>query len=224
MFDSESAETQINERTYHLLQLMRFKQLIILILILYPLSVMSAELTANRASLSGVVKDVASGEALMGVNVYIRELKTGAVTNEDGFYSITVPYGKFTVEITYLGYQTQIRKVNLMISQALNIDLKERAREMAEVEVRAKRKDANLTLNTMGVEQLSINTIRKIPTLMGEVDLLKVVQLLPGVVSAGEGTSNFSVRGGGIDQNLIVLDDATIYNASHMPFGGSFPK
>ncbi len=216
MFESESAETQINERTYHLLQLMRFKQLIILILILYPLSVMSAELTANRASLSGVVKDVTSGEALMGVNVYIRELKTGAVTNEDGFYSITVPYGKFTVEITYLGYQTQIRKVNLMISQALNIDLKERAREMAEVEVRAKRKDANLTLNTMGVEQLSINTIRKIPTLMGEVDLLKVVQLLPGVVSAGEGTSNFSVRGGGIDQNLIVLDDATIYNASHM--------
>jgi Outer membrane receptor proteins, mostly Fe transport len=177
---------------------------------------MAAVLPADRVSLSGIIKDELNGEALVGVNVYIRELKSGTITNTDGFYSVTIPRGRFTVEISYVGYQTQVKVVNLMKSQKVNIELKEDAREIAEVEIRSQRKDANLISNTMGTEELSINTIRKVPTLMGEVDLLKVVQLLPGVVSAGEGTTNFSVRGGGIDQNLIVLDDATIYNASHM--------
>ncbi|MBP1640659.1 MAG: TonB-dependent receptor plug [Bacteroidetes bacterium] len=183
---------------------------------LCSLSAMAAALPADRFSLSGIIKDAANGEVMTGVNVYIRELKSGAVTNNYGFYSVTVPRGKYTVEISYLGYQTLVKKVNLMMSQKVDVELRERAKEIAEIEVKSQRKDMNQALNSMGAEQVSINAIRKIPALMGEVDLLKVVQLLPGVVSAGEGTSNFSVRGGGIDQNLIVLDDATIYNASHM--------
>jgi hypothetical protein len=195
---------------------MYLRRLILLILILNSLSIQADVLPVNRVSLSGIVKDEASGELLAGVNVYIRELRTGTVTNRDGFYSVSVPRGKFTVEISYLGYLNQVKVVNLEKSQRLNIDMKERAKEMAEIEVRSETEDHNLTVRTMGAEKLSINRIRKVPTLMGEVDLLRVVQLLPGVVAAVEGTTNFSVRGGGIDQNLIVLDDATIYNPSHM--------
>jgi hypothetical protein len=175
-----------------------------------------AILPADRISVSGNIKDEANGEALIGVTVSIKELKRGTVTNNYGFYSVSVPKGEYTLEVTYVGYQTISKKISLNQPVKLDLELKTAANEMKEVVVSAQRKDANITLNRMSSQQVSIATIRKMPALMGEVDLLKAVQLLPGVVSAGEGTSSFSVRGGGIDQNLIVLDEATIYNASHM--------
>ncbi|HJV78655.1 MAG TPA: TonB-dependent receptor, partial [Paludibacter sp.] len=146
----------------------------------------------------------------------IKELKRGAVTNNYGFYSLSVPKGDYTVEVSYMGYQTFSTKIDLNEPLKLDVELKTAMTEIKEVVVTSQRRDANVTMNRMSAQQVSIATIRKMPALMGEVDLLKAVQLLPGVVSAGEGTSSFSVRGGGIDQNLIVLDEATIYNASHM--------
>ena len=175
-----------------------------------------AILPADRISLDGNIKDEANGEALIGVTITIKELKRGTVTNTYGFYSISVPKGNYTVEVSYVGYETISKKIALNKPVKLDLDLKTAANEIKEVIVSTQRKDANVTLNRMSAQQVSISTIRRMPALMGEVDLLKAVQLLPGVVSAGEGTSSFSVRGGGIDQNLIVLDEATIYNASHM--------
>ena len=175
-----------------------------------------AVLPPERISLSGNIKDEANGEALIGVTVSIKELKRGSVTNSYGFYSVSVPKGEYTIEVSYVGYETISKKINLNQPVKLDLELKTAANEIKEVVVSSQRKDANITMNRMSSQQVSIATIRKMPALMGEVDLLKAVQLLPGVVSAGEGTSSFSVRGGGIDQNLIVLDEATIYNASHM--------
>ena len=175
-----------------------------------------AILPADRISLDGNIKDEANGEALIGVTITIKELKRGTVTNTYGFYSISVPKGNYTVEVSYVGYETISKKIALNKPVKLDLDLKTAANEIKEVIVSTQRKDANVTLNRMSAQQVSISTIRRMPALLGEVDLLKAVQLLPGVVSAGEGTSSFSVRGGGIDQNLIVLDEATIYNASHM--------
>jgi hypothetical protein len=175
-----------------------------------------ASLPVDRTSLSGNIKDETNGEALIGVTVSVKELKTATVTNSYGFYSITVPKGDYTVEVSYVGYQTFSTKIDLNQPLKLDVELKTAVTEIREVVVTSQRRDANVTMNRMSAQQVSIATIRKMPALMGEVDLLKAVQLLPGVVSAGEGTSSFSVRGGGIDQNLIVLDEATIYNASHM--------
>jgi len=170
----------------------------------------------ERINLSGNIKDEANGETLVGVAVSIKELKTGVTSNSYGFYSINLPKGYYTVEYSYLGYQTVSQTIELNKPTNLNIELKSTTTEMQEVVVTSKQRDANISENSMSAQQVSINTIRQMPALMGEVDLLKAVQMLPGVLSAGEGTSSFSVRGGGIDQNLIVLDEATVYNASHM--------
>ena len=195
---------------------MNLRKMILSFVLLLFLTNAFAVLSPERISLSGNVKDETNGEALIGVTVSIKELKSGAVTNSYGFYSVSVPKGEYTIEVSYVGYEPVSKKVNLNKPAKLDLELKTAANEIKEVVVSSQRRDANITLNRMSSQQVSIVTIRKMPALMGEVDLLKAVQLLPGVVSAGEGTSSFSVRGGGIDQNLIVLDEATIYNASHM--------
>jgi len=195
---------------------MNLRKMILSFVFLLFLTNVFAALPPERISLSGNVKDETNGEALIGVTVSIKELKSGAVTNSYGFYSVSVPKGEYTIEVSYVGYEPVSKKINLNKPVKLDLELKTAANEIKEVVVSSQRRDANVTLNRMSSQQVSITTIRKMPALMGEVDLLKAVQLLPGVVSAGEGTSSFSVRGGGIDQNLIVLDEATIYNASHM--------
>ncbi len=195
---------------------MNLRKVILSFALLLFLTSAFAALPPERISLSGNIKDETNGEALIGVTVSIKELKRGSVTNSYGFYSVSVPKGEYTIEVSYVGYETISKKINLNQPVKLDLELKTAANEIKEVVVSSQRKDANITMNRMSSQQVSIATIRKMPALMGEVDLLKAVQLLPGVVSAGEGTSSFSVRGGGIDQNLIVLDEATIYNASHM--------
>lgn len=197
---------------------MILKKIVLGILLLCPLLGFSStnNLAAERYSLSGTIKDEANGEVLIGVSVFVRELKIGVNSNTYGFYSLSIPKGKYTVDFSYVGYQTISQTIDLSASTQLNLELKPATNEMKEVVVTSRRKDNNISSNTMGVSQLGIATIRKVPALMGEVDLLKAVQLLPGVVSAGEGTSSFSVRGGGVDQNLIVLDESTVYNASHL--------
>lgn len=170
----------------------------------------------GRVTLSGYVKDADNGEVLVGVNVYIAELKTGAVTNSYGFYSISVQAGKYKIIYTYLGYGAVEKELELKSNTTLNIELATLRKQLDEVVVTAERAEANVKQAEMSVNKLDNMAIKKIPALMGEVDILKTIQMLPGVLPTAEGTSGFSVRGGNMDQNLILLDEATVYNASHL--------
>ncbi len=170
----------------------------------------------GKISISGYIKDSNNGEALAGAVISIKELKTGTSTNLDGFYSIGLPAGTYTINISYVGYAMVSKTLNINSNTTLNVELKPEDKQLSEVEVTAERPDQNIKQPEMSVNKLDIKTIRQIPALMGEVDVLKAIQLLPGVLPTAEGTSGFSVRGGGADQNLIMLDEAPVYNASHL--------
>lgn len=171
----------------------------------------------KKYTISGTVEAKSSGEALIGAVVKINELPAiGAVSNEYGFYSITVPEGTYTLSVSYLGYSLQEQQITLDKNVTQNISLAEEGTQMEEVVIKGEREDANITRNEMGVMKLDISTANKIPVIMGEKDILKTIQLMPGVASAGDGNSGFYVRGGSSDQNLILLDEAPVYNASHL--------
>ena len=174
-------------------------------------------LLAQKATISGYVKDVSNGEGLIGASIYIKELKVGNVTNTYGFYSLSVQPGEFTLVFSSSGFAKQERKVTFAgKNQTLNIEMQPESNELAEVKVLAKAVDENVRGIEMSVNKIDIKTIRKIPALLGEVDLVRAIQLLPGVSTVGEGASGFNVRGGGVDQNLVLLDDAPVYNSSHL--------
>ncbi|MDL2231178.1 TonB-dependent receptor [Porphyromonadaceae bacterium OttesenSCG-928-L07] len=196
---------------------MYFFKLIVLSLFLLSL-LFTGELFAQnkRYTVSGTIKDGTSGEDLIGATVYVKSLKSGTATNTYGFYSLSLPPGKYEVIYAYLGYTDQIFPLELSKDQTIHIKLKPAASQLEEVVVSAERANANVTRTEMSVEKLSGKTIKLIPALMGEVDVIKAIQLLPGVQAASEGTTGFSVRGGSYDQNLILLDEATVYNASHL--------
>lgn len=168
-------------------------------------------------SISGTIKDKSNGEPLIGVVVQVAENKSiGTATNEYGLYSLTLKEGEYTLVFSYLGFKTISEKINLKGNITKNISLEEKGNELKEVEVRSIAKNDNVTSTSMGTERLSMAQIKDIPVLFGERDVLKTLQLLPGVKSAGDGNSGFFVRGGAVDQNLILLDEATVYNASHL--------
>jgi hypothetical protein len=175
-----------------------------------------AENPLNKFTVSGYIKDSESGEALIGAGLYVRELKTGTATNSYGFYSISLEPGKYLFTYTFIGFGAIQKEVELKSSLTMNIDMVPDQKTLNDVVVTAERPDANVKQAEMSVVRLDMKTVEKIPALMGEVDVLKAIQMLPGVQSTSEGTSGFSVRGGGIDQNLILLDEATVYNASHL--------
>ena len=170
----------------------------------------------QKYTLSGYVKDSTSGEYLIGTSVYIKELQKGVNCNAYGFYSITIDGGTYSIITSFIGYKEKIQTVNLNKDQTLNIDLAPRVVETKEVVVSAQKADKNVKGTQMGRVEVEVEQIKTLPALMGEVDVLKTIQLLPGVKSAGEGNSGFYVRGGGPDQNLILLDEAVVYNASHL--------
>ena len=174
------------------------------------------ENNATGYTISGYVKDADNGEALIGATVIVKELKTGVNTNIYGFYSLTLPSGSYSVSYIYVGYTTVIKKIELKSNTTLTIDLKSSQVLLDEVTVTTERPDKNVKDAEMSVSKLEMKTIKQIPALMGEVDVIKTIQMLPGVVPTAEGTSGFSVRGGGNDQNLIILDEAPVYNASHL--------
>ena len=167
-------------------------------------------------TISGNITDSATGEDLIGATVLVQELKTGTSANAYGFYSITLPEGKYTLAFSFVGFRNDVQVVDLNKDIRLNVRLEPVANEIGEVVVSGERRNANVSRTEMSVERISVQTLRRIPALMGEVDVIKAIQLLPGVQSAAEGTSGFSVRGGSHDQNLIILDEATVYNASHL--------
>jgi CarboxypepD_reg-like domain/TonB-dependent Receptor Plug Domain len=170
----------------------------------------------QKFTISGYVKDAANGEYSVGANVYIKELTKGGSTNQYGFYSVTVEKGNYTLVASYLGYQTFEKKISLDKDLRVNIELQASVLDAKEIEVSSERDDKNVKSTTVGTIKLEMEEIKKLPAFLGEVDILKTIQLLPGVKSAGEGNSGFYVRGGGPDQNLILLDEAVVYNASHL--------
>lgn len=185
----------------------------ILLLFIIPSLLFAQE----KFTLSGNIKDAADGEDLVGVTIFIKELSgVGTVTNLYGFYSITLPKGTYTVQYKYLGYQTIEFKVDLSKNTKNNVQLSSATTELNVVEITAEKENQNIRSTEMSVEKISIKDVSTIPVLFGENDVIKVIQLLPGVKSAGEGNSGFFVRGGKTDQNLILLDGAPVYNASHL--------
>ena len=171
-----------------------------------------------RLTLSGTVQDASSGESLTGATVRVRELPgVGTGANAYGFYSLTVPAGgSYTLEASFVGYAPQTRQLTLSASQRLDFRLVPGGSQLNEVVVTGRSADASISRAQMGVEQLDMKTVAKVPVLFGEKDVIKTLTLLPGIKSAGEGSSGFSVRGGAVDQNLILLDEAPVYNASHL--------
>ena len=167
-------------------------------------------------TLNGTVKDKLTGESIIGAVIKIDQLANVVVmSNEYGFYAISLPKGRYDLRISFVGYEE--KRVPILLNGPLitNVFL-ESKNQLAEVVVSSKRKDDNLTKAQIGTETLNMQSISKVPVIFGEKDVLKTIQLLPGVKSAGEGNSGFYVRGGAADQNLILLDEAPVYNASHL--------
>lgn len=170
----------------------------------------------EKFTISGTITDSNSNETLIGVNVEIPELKIGASTNEYGFYSLAIPEGNYEIIISYVGFETVVEKLSLTQNIKKNYSLSESGQQLQEVVITTEKNTANIRKPEMSVNKLSISTIKKMPVVMGEVDVIKSILFLPGVTNAGEGQSGFNVRGGGADQNLILLDEAMIFNSSHV--------
>ena len=170
----------------------------------------------DRFTVSGYVRDSLSGETLIGANVFLTDsVQVGINTNTYGYFALTLAAGEYSLSFSYLGYQTREEKVVLDKDLKLNLALLEGV-QLGEVVVAANAEDRAVRDPQMGIVELPVEQIKKMPALMGEVDILKALQLLPGVMSAGEGNSGFYVRGGGPDQNLILLDEAPVYNSGHL--------
>jgi len=171
---------------------------------------------AQKYTISGNITDATTGEDLIGATVFIKGTTTGTSGNTYGFYSLSLPKGKQIVSFSFIGYKTIIREVTLNKDMTINIQLRPDETLLDEVVISVEGEDENIRSAVMGVEKLDINQIEKIPVLFGEKDILKTIQLLPGISATSEGSSGFSVRGGSPDQNLILLDEAPVYNASHL--------
>lgn len=189
------------------------KNAFIIVLIL----LMSLSLQAQKKfTISGVVADEKNKETLIGVSLFVLETKTGLVTNEYGFYSITLPEGEYTLLVNYMGYQTISEKIKLNQDLKKNFYLSVSSQQLDEVVIVDIKKRVDIRKPEMSVNKLTIQEIKEMPVIFGEVDVLKSILTLPGVTNAGEGQSGFNVRGGGADQNLVLLDESTIYNSSHL--------
>ena len=186
-----------------------------LVLLLFICSAFMAQ-SQDKFTISGYVKDAKNGEALIGVTVYKKNSQVGTSTNEYGFYSLTLPKGQDTVVFSFVGYKTLAQPIDLSSNQTINFEMAEEGKELEEVVISSEREDKNIKSMEMSVAKLDIKQIQKMPALLGEVDIIKSIQLLPGVTTVGEGASGFNVRGGNIDQNLVLMDEAPVYNSSHL--------
>ncbi len=170
----------------------------------------------EKFTVKGYIKDKKNGEVLIGAIVQKKGTTIGVSANEYGFYSLTLPKGEHTLMFTYLGYKTMEKNITLNENITLNVELEELTNELQEVEIASEAEDKNIKSIEMSIAKLDIKQVEKIPALLGEVDIVRAVQLLPGVTTVGEGASGFNVRGGNVDQNLILLDDAPVFNSSHL--------
>ena len=178
-------------------------------------TVLSSAYGQERFTISGNITDSDNGEGLIGATVLVEELKTGVVTNEYGFYSLTLVKGEYTLAISYVGFETFRKTIVLDQNLRLNQELVSQSRNLQEVVVTSERPDENIRSTSIGVNKLDVREIDVVPVVFGEKDVIKTIQLLPGIKS-NEGGGGFFVRGGSADQNLILLDEAPVYNASHL--------
>ena len=170
----------------------------------------------NSFTLSGYVTEEETGESLIGVSVFDEKSLKGTTTNQYGFYSLTLESGTYSIQYSFIGLKTYSKTINLNEDKRVNISLKDNSIKTDEVTVKGEKSDKNVESTNMSQVKLQVSNIKKLPVILGEVDVLKSAQLLPGIQSGGEGNSALYVRGGGPDQNLILLDEAVVYNASHL--------
>ncbi|MFM7310105.1 MAG: carboxypeptidase-like regulatory domain-containing protein, partial [Flavobacteriales bacterium] len=192
------------------------KQLFTILLSLtWSISMMHGQAVNSKYTISGQIRSAQNGEFIIGALVACKDLNLGTSTNNLGFYSLTLPAGKHTIEFAMIGFESKVEEIELSgnVTRSLELDLASQTMDALVIEAD---KAKNTESTDVGKIELSMNQIRNLPVLLGEVDILKTITLLPGVKSSGEGNAGFYVRGGGVDQNLILLDNATVYNASHL--------
>jgi outer membrane cobalamin receptor len=190
-------------------------RLVFLCMSLYACVGLTAQ--TRKFTINGTIRDKATGETMIGVNVFPAENPSvGTSCNEYGFYSLSLSPGIYHIVCTYLGYRPDTVRINLQSNIQSDRMIEENLFELNEIVIEAEKKDDHVTKAQMGMEKLDIQETARLPIIFGEKDILKTIQLLPGVKSAGEGSSGFFVRGGSADQNLILLDEAPVYNASHL--------
>ena len=177
----------------------------------------SSSINAQTYKIKGVVYDSQTKESLIGVPIIVKDNQgRGVASDEKGDYVLTLPKGNYTLQIEYIGYERKEIEISLTKDIRQEIELKQSAIGLKEIVVSGERADANVSSPQTGVERLEIEKINKLPVLLGERDIIKTIQLTPGVQGAGEGSSGFYVRGGSADQNMILLDNVPLYNASHL--------
>jgi len=190
------------------------KQIFVMLLLLISWNTYGQD--DQKYTLSGHIKEFSTGEELINASLYIKEVSEGTVSNLYGYYSITLDAGTYSVIYSYLGYESEVIEVRLDKDVRMDIEMKEAETLLNEITITAEEKDENIESTQMSRVSIDVEAVKKMPALLGEVDIIKAIQMLPGVKSLGEGTSGFYVRGGNVDQNLVLLDEAPIYNASHM--------
>ncbi|MDO5980983.1 TonB-dependent receptor [Flavivirga spongiicola] len=177
-------------------------------------AVLSAQ---ENYTVSGIIKEAKNGETAFGASVFLKGTSIGSISNEYGFFSITAPKGTYTLIVSYIGFENMKQEITLDQNQKVNFEMKEESTQLDEVLVVAEETErVSLKKPEMSVSKLNIKTVKQMPVILGEVDIIKSLQMLPGVTKNGEGTGGFHVRGGAVDQNLVLLDEAIIYNTSHM--------
>lgn len=176
----------------------------------------AAQASGELATLNGYIKDGKNGETISGATIYAINLERGVITNEFGFYNIDLPVGQHRIRVSFLGYEDEVREINVRSSGNMDMELFEGLTRLGSVTVTGEAPDENIRSVSMGVEKLNIQTIKKLPNLMGEVDVIKSLVLLPGVTTVGEGASGYNVRGGSVGENLILQDGAEVFNSSHL--------
>ena len=189
----------------------------VLFLWLFCLFLLPSVSYAQNYRISGVVTDAQSKETLVGVPIIIKERSSsGVASDENGKYSLVLPKGEYTLHIDYMGFEKRQLRISLTKDIHQDIELKQSSINLGEVVIAAERPDANVSAPQTGIQKMEIKEINKLPVLLGERDIIKAIQLMPGVQGAGEGSSGFYVRGGSTDQNLILLDNVSLYNATHL--------
>ena len=177
-------------------------------------TVLSAQ---DNYTVSGIVKEASNGETAFGASVFLKGTNIGAVTNEYGFYSITAPKGTYNLEVSYIGFSDVTQEIILDKDQKMDFEIAESSTQLAEVVITSEESERiSIRSPEMSVSKVKISTIKKMPVVLGEVDIVKAIQILPGVTNTGEASGGFNVRGGAADQNLVLLDEAIIYNTSHL--------
>jgi hypothetical protein len=180
------------------------------------IALLNRSVFAQKYTVSGSVNDLKTGEEIIGASVIVKGTTTGVATNSYGFFSLTLDKGNYILVCASIGFQSKEVAIDLSKNTTLNFEIADNNVELKEVEVTAKAKDETMQEKRISVVSMDIATVKSLPAMFGEVDILKSIQLMPGIQSAGEGGAGFNVRGGGTDQNLILLDEATVYNASHL--------